>query len=135
VNFFCSASNSRFDRHYRYITRSDGSPLMTALSTWREATLQDKDTRSLSRSLSPSSRSDTTDGELGPKPAIVKDTRTRASSTSWVRWWSRGRRATPVETPSSGQITRSELKGTPSEPLRVNVVRLFWFHFRFMLNL
>lgn len=99
--------DSSADLLYRYITRSDGSPLMDALSAWREATLHDKDTRSMSRSRSPSSRDET----LGAKPSSPPGA--RSTSSPWVRWWSRSRQEVAEPTTSA---TRPDLRETSSAP-------------------
>ncbi|KAI0650498.1 Lipin/Ned1/Smp2-domain-containing protein [Trametes meyenii] len=95
----------------KYIRRQDGSPLMDALVTWRESALRDKSSHLSSRPTSPSPVSeDEAIRSEGDEPALedrrptrsvtaignetaVDGTNRAPTSSSWVRWWSRSRRA------------------------------------------
>jgi phosphatidate phosphatase LPIN len=94
-----------------YITRRDGSPLMDALSMWRDAALQDGGSEmssprdSLSRAPSPTlsdeedARTEKDASEEEPQTSEVRRSGTepapqptrKPTSSSWVRWWSRSR--------------------------------------------
>ncbi|KAH9943217.1 LNS2-domain-containing protein [Epithele typhae] len=105
----------------QYIRRQDGSPLMDALVTWRESALRDKQPLISSRPGSPQPLSEDesvkSDGDeprnrrAKPTPTgkmLNNETVTRTpTSSSWVRWWSRSRRA---------EGTRPELSHASSEP-------------------
>ncbi|KAI0340913.1 LNS2-domain-containing protein [Trametopsis cervina] len=99
----------------RYITRSDGSPLMEALQLWREAALT-KDPQVSSRPVSPSLEDDRELGNTSGDEALSGDEQSGAqaeaspvkpSSSSWGRWWSRSKRSDTI---------RPELKQTSSAP-------------------
>ena len=123
----------------RYIRRQDGSPLMDALNTWRESALQDKQPLLSSRPVSPQPLSEDesvkSDGDepsdrrikrvsTAPASDAMKSGKDLAatrtpSSSSWVRWWSRSRRAE----------TRPDLGHTNSEPSAATVCsRIFWIN-------
>lgn len=90
--------------HFSYITRTDGSPLMDALLSWREIALRERVDRLPLRPTSPVSEDEESDSvpptpprEMGehhpsasetPKPPARKPT-----SLFWVQWWSRNKRA------------------------------------------
>ncbi|PCH40827.1 LNS2-domain-containing protein [Wolfiporia cocos MD-104 SS10] len=122
-----------------YITRVDGSPLMEALVLWREAALQGRLARSPSRSPSPGTdyiarlkgieeeerhsdderrHPDRAATDMSDSTVKASEGPARPSSSSWVRWWSRSRRAEtaqrpdlrPMNTaPSSVQRSRTEM--------------------------
>ena len=110
----------------RYITRHDGSPLMDALSLWRDGALRSKYAQVSSRPVSPG-RSD--DGDLSePLPLDTPsesgsaridqsppNSARKPSSSSWVRWWRRR------ETDNS----RPELRPVNSAPSEVVGYLLF----------
>ncbi|TFK94213.1 LNS2-domain-containing protein [Polyporus arcularius HHB13444] len=110
----------------KYIRRRDGSPLMEALVAWREAALQDQRSLVSSRPVSPQpfsedeyakSEDEADDRRLRravTESSVASDasgkdsaaTRTPTSS-SWVRWWTRSRRAEGAVRPDLGH-TNSE---------------------------
>ncbi|RPD66923.1 LNS2-domain-containing protein [Lentinus tigrinus ALCF2SS1-7] len=113
----------------KYIRRQDGSPLMEALVTWREAALRDQQSLVSSRPVSPqplsedeSVRSDEeaddrrpkrtmTDSSVGSDVSAKDNAATRTpTSSSWARWWSRSRRA---------ESTRPDLGHTNSDPSHI----------------
>ncbi|TBU47240.1 LNS2-domain-containing protein [Dichomitus squalens] len=111
----------------KYIRRRDGSPLMDALITWRQAALRDQQSLFSSRPASPSPLSeDESVKSEGDEPAEERrpqraktDTALAVdgsgkepapTSSSWVRWWSRSRR---------GETARPEIGHTNSEPSAV----------------
>ncbi|KAI0677301.1 LNS2-domain-containing protein [Trametes maxima] len=112
----------------KYIRREDGSPLMDALVTWREFALRDKNSHLSSRPTSPSPVSEDeairsegdepASADRRPKRSITAignesavDSANRApTSSSWVRWWSRSRRA---------DTTRPDIGHTASDPSAV----------------
>jgi len=85
------------DRSFRYITRSDGSPLMDALSKWRQSTLKHRNQGTVSRSPSPAASAKSDDEEpLSSGDEGTKDgpqvQNARTTSLSWIRWWNRSKR-------------------------------------------
>ncbi|KAG6832181.1 hypothetical protein H0H92_004913 [Tricholoma furcatifolium] len=101
----------------QYITRNDGSPLMHALVSWRNATLQEIAQRFSSRPTSPVSEEENDDiRPLSPPPSSDEQPpeeeryhyRSKSeppekvqgkppTSTSWVRWWSRSGKKTDTK--------------------------------------
>lgn len=111
------------DFFVRYITRRDGSPLMDALELWRQAALKGGPQVS-SRPVSPmededrrlrTTSMDTEDNlsNMEQQANGQADQTAKPTSSSWVRWWSRSRRADTI---------RPELRPASSEP--PDVVRL-----------
>ncbi|KAI0700568.1 Lipin/Ned1/Smp2-domain-containing protein [Cytidiella melzeri] len=99
----------------KYITRSDGSPLMDALVLWREAALT-KDPQVSSRPVSPAMDDERQLGIADHEEALFEHeksynnapvTPVKPSSSSWVRWWSTSRRSDTV---------RPHLRTTSSVP-------------------
>ncbi|KAJ7228307.1 nuclear elongation and deformation protein 1 [Mycena pura] len=98
----------------QYIARSDGSPLMDALVFWREALVRQTKAGIPLRPTSPASdESSEEDGKSPPGTPTYDDDKQyynrsmseppeqvlkeRPTSTSWVRWWSRSKHATPAK--------------------------------------
>ena len=117
----------------RYIRRQDGSPLMDALITWRQTALHDQRSLLSSRPTSPSplsedesvkSEGDEPSEERRPQRSKTDSSLTvdgagkepAPTSSSWVRWWSRSRRA---------DAARPEIGHTNSEPSTVPKVRAY----------
>ncbi|KAH8096741.1 LNS2-domain-containing protein [Cristinia sonorae] len=102
-----------------YITQRDDSPLVGALAVWRESALSAKSGLFSSRPGSPAAsdrtRADSMDSsgaptpdERDPKGNSGELTAKKPSSTSWVRWWGKGRR--------NVDPARPELRPVSSEP-------------------
>lgn len=108
----------------RYVTPKDGSPLIEAISLWRDGALRSKTAQLSSRPVSPSPPPDRSrraqsmdfeqsspideqneegDTDLRSSQPVKKPT-----SSSWARWWSRSRRET--------EAPRPELRPTDSAP-------------------
>ncbi|KAL6305763.1 Lipin/Ned1/Smp2-domain-containing protein [Sparassis latifolia] len=112
-----------------YITRRDASPLMDALVIWRESARNGKLARFSSRSPSPGrsdersrlkeieeeildrpqinrTSTDTSDNAAPATITTVSGQAEKASSSPWVRWWSRSRR----------EASRPDLRPSNSAP-------------------
>ncbi|KAF9651772.1 LNS2-domain-containing protein [Thelephora ganbajun] len=105
----------------RYITRSDGSPLMGALSKWRHSTLKHRNQGTVSRSPSPAA-SITSDyeeplssGDEGAKD-VPQVQNARTTSLSWIRWWNRSQR-TRASSEQRANEARPAVSERSSEPL------------------
>lgn len=103
----------------RYITRSDGSPLMDALVLWRNTALQSDSADTHSRAPSPSVQSDeellsSSDEreELKRSASEPLDVSKKPTPSSWSRWWSRSRNNREGD---GSNKNRPELRGTASE--------------------
>ncbi|KAI0720361.1 Lipin/Ned1/Smp2-domain-containing protein [Cerioporus squamosus] len=135
----------------KYILRQDGSPLMEALVTWREAALQDQRSLVSSRPVSPqplseeeSARSDeegdnrrlrrtVTESSVASDASGKDNASTRTpTSSSWVRWWSRSRRVEGTTRPDLGHTSsdpssvagsKADLTTTDSPPKGVAIRR------------
>jgi hypothetical protein len=107
----------------RYITRSDGSPLMDVLSKWRQSTLEHRNQGAVSRSPSPAASAKGDDEE----PLSSGDEGTnqvqnaRTTSLSWIRWWNRSQR-TRASSEKRGAETRPAMPERSSNPPEIKQV-------------
>ncbi|TFK43792.1 Lipin/Ned1/Smp2-domain-containing protein [Crucibulum laeve] len=114
----------------QYITRNDGSPLMSALVHWRQSALQDRENGIPSRPVSPlpsdeempntastvSQPDSASREEFKAQPVEEESTAgKKPTSSSWSQWWSRSRRK-DVEA-AKGKGDRPGLRGAASAPL------------------
>ncbi|KAL4076421.1 Lipin/Ned1/Smp2-domain-containing protein [Scleroderma citrinum] len=93
----------------QYITREDGSPLMSALRIWRASSATDGLVDD-SPSSTPSSQPQEEDSLASPEQGIDQSQRSgseppvppsrQSTSSSWVRWWSRSSNIPDAERPS-----------------------------------
>ena len=121
----CQDSDLAHSFVLRYVTPKDGSPLIEAISLWRDGALRSKTAQlSSSRPVSPSpppdrsrraqsmdfeqsSPIDEQDEEGGSDSRPLQPVK-KPTSSSWARWWSRSRRETAAPRP--------ELRPTDSAP-------------------
>lgn len=87
----------------QYITREDQSPLMNALSTWRASSSQEGLIDDLPSPSSPQDPSPSSSDEGELRHSEFEPTspfpRKPSPSSSWVRWWSRGKDIPETERP------------------------------------
>jgi hypothetical protein len=130
----------------RYITRNDRSPVMRALSTWRDTALRQQHEKPAYSPLFPldSDSRDSADPSLPPSPPSTdlqeqshdRQHHTRSKSeppekpagkrtSSWAQWWSRGRHAKPsvsddkdLNDTTKVSLERPVLRERASEPVQ-----------------
>ncbi|KAI0751040.1 Lipin/Ned1/Smp2-domain-containing protein [Daedaleopsis nitida] len=119
----------------KYIRREDGSPLMDALVTWREAAMHDKHSLISSRPVSPQPLSEdecvksedefdsgrrfkraVTDSSVSSDATNENATTRTPTSSSWARWWSRSRRADTARPDMSHRRSEPSVAAGTSKP-------------------
>jgi phosphatidate phosphatase LPIN len=111
----------------RYITRSDGSPLLDALVLWRDALVKQTTDGIPLRPTSPtSSVPDTPVDEEEPDqrrdraksepPEQAPTVAGKPTSSSWVQWWSRSKQ----QPAAVGKDDRPPLSWAASAPVRIS---------------
>ena len=93
----------------KYISRQDGSPLMVALVTWRDAALAKPTNASALMEEEPLSSSDEREPDEMQKTTPKK-------SSSWVRWWRSSRSEAPKTEPARQPEQRPTLAPSASAP-------------------
>ncbi|KLO19940.1 LNS2-domain-containing protein [Schizopora paradoxa] len=96
----------------KYITRRDGSQLLVALVTWRDAALAKPANASTLSEEEPLSSSDERE------PEDTTDNSTPKKTSSWVRWW-RSSRSDTTKVPTTSTASS---KTSPPSPSRPNLV-------------
>ncbi|KAG6329330.1 hypothetical protein ID866_9759 [Astraeus odoratus] len=114
----------------RYITREDGSPLMSALKLWRASSSPDSfldDTPCPSPPSSSQERhslpqaDDETQPMLSGSELPSAPSRKMTTSSSWVRWWSRSRDIPDPERPPLRETATLPLDATLPKSVRTTI--------------